>query len=1064
MEKQAAELWSYYKSLAENLGTVKSKEDGQVTQSAFSLAWFFSKTPEEKAISASEKPDDTLLLSFLGDSDARKRLCERFESARSVALDCDWPNPKRAPNDSQKLAIQAALHYPISFIQGPPGTGKTATILNLLSRIIGEGKTAAVVSCNNTALDNIISDLPKYGLEGKVARLGKQENRKKFYIDNKDRLPLPEAGTAAGQDKIRGMTFAAFRAGRKGDNGFPVFTSTLHSLQKCFRDGETCQYDYVIMDEASQVPVLCGLIALASAKNLVVVGDEKQLSAFISKDDGKKLNGILPPQEAELYRIDKGESNFLSLSLNVFLGPCRKGKQTEEDNAVLPSRWVSSVCTFLDQHYRCHPGIIEFCNESFYDGKLNIVTPEYDPSVSTPIRVLWYNGDYCEGAGAAPDSRPEEEAEQKLAEEQEAPEKKQKRTESAKRYNGKQVTLFVEEEWPRLLKRLRAKKDLSVCILAPFGNQLEALSKALKERFATHEEERQELELIVEKSEEDKKSASGKAQSEEEPEIPFPMLTIHKAQGREYDVVYLLPTEDAANWTWPWSQGERLINVAVSRAKGELCLIVSSLLMDNVTRESLGLPSLPRMMCPGQEKKADLDAQRQLCIQKLVAYARERELRQIVEKTQEEADWDYWGLPQDPHWGLKLDGETRTQQRQEYIQMLTSEITVNGNEALLTAGADAYGFHQTSRASIFDEMYRIKWMVKGLARQLKREAYSEELRSRYGLWSPERIVELTLRRLCKREGLRLYREVSAQDLATASGTPMYTEKELYSIILEYEKEEEKKPTKERFSLLDPGETAEARAERFFRHSRFDFAICDKQGRLLLIVEADGEYHRSSERCRKNDTLKNRVVTHLLGGAVFLDNMGCLDAVWEEGRSVRLLRLPNDGRTWLETEQLREALRRSDPGSSLLEDSFSIEELVRKCMACPVSEKDVYVKADFRAAAEEKNIRENALWGLCELQYLAGSEIEDQGGRVYLRMQKTVCNILRGETDTLSREKRELTKGMLFFRALADCSEEEVRQAIAELKKERLIRLEQYKEYHAGALTLALAPRKGKTDK
>ena len=64
---------------------------------------------------------------------------------------------------------------------------------------------------------------------------------------------------------------------------------------------------------------------------------------------------------------------------------------------------------------------------------------------------------------------------------------------------------------------------------------------------------------------------------------PIYTLTIHRSQGREFDSVYLLPVEDG-NWEWPWSQGRRLVNVAASRAKEELVVILSTKLMEDDTQ------------------------------------------------------------------------------------------------------------------------------------------------------------------------------------------------------------------------------------------------------------------------------------------------------------------------------------------------------------------------------------------------------------------------------------------------------------------------------------------------
>ena len=48
---------------------------------------------------------------------------------------------------------------------------------------------------------------------------------------------------------------------------------------------------------------------------------------------------------------------------------------------------------FLDEHYRCHPAIIGFCNDYVYDNKLKVRSAE---DGKLPIRVRWYEGDYWE--------------------------------------------------------------------------------------------------------------------------------------------------------------------------------------------------------------------------------------------------------------------------------------------------------------------------------------------------------------------------------------------------------------------------------------------------------------------------------------------------------------------------------------------------------------------------------------------------------------------------------------------------------------------------------------------
>ncbi|KPX84051.1 ATP-binding protein [Pseudomonas meliae] len=64
-------------------------------------------------------------------------------------------------NESQLQAVEQAFLSQISVIEGPPGTGKTQTILNIIANILLQGKTVAVVSNNNSAVENVYEKLGK---------------------------------------------------------------------------------------------------------------------------------------------------------------------------------------------------------------------------------------------------------------------------------------------------------------------------------------------------------------------------------------------------------------------------------------------------------------------------------------------------------------------------------------------------------------------------------------------------------------------------------------------------------------------------------------------------------------------------------------------------------------------------------------------------------------------------------------------------------------------------------------------------------------------------------------
>ena len=134
---------------------------------------------------------------------------------------------------------------------------------------------------------------------------------------------------------------------------YPVVLSTTYTARSSL--GKYAQFDYVIMDESSQVDVVTGTLAISSAKNAVIVGDTKQLPNVVTSKQKEQLNKIF-----QKYNIPQAydyiENSFLK-SLCVLLGD-RVPRVT------------------LREHYRCHPQIIGFCNEKFYHGDLIVMTDQ----------------------------------------------------------------------------------------------------------------------------------------------------------------------------------------------------------------------------------------------------------------------------------------------------------------------------------------------------------------------------------------------------------------------------------------------------------------------------------------------------------------------------------------------------------------------------------------------------------------------------------------------------------------------------------------------------------------
>lgn len=146
---------------------------------------------------------------------------------------------------------------------------------------------------------------------------------------------------------------------------FPVIFSTTFSSRTNFHKDTV--FDYVIMDEASQISAETGVLALMCARNAVIVGDSMQLPNVVTEGDRLRLRAIA---------MDSGIDEGYDCARNSFLQSVIR---------VLPD--VSQ--TLLREHYRCHPKIINFCNQKFYGGKLVVMTQDKgEKDVITAIRTV----------------------------------------------------------------------------------------------------------------------------------------------------------------------------------------------------------------------------------------------------------------------------------------------------------------------------------------------------------------------------------------------------------------------------------------------------------------------------------------------------------------------------------------------------------------------------------------------------------------------------------------------------------------------------------------------------
>ena len=132
---------------------------------------------------------------------------------------------------------------------------------------------------------------------------------------------------------------------------FPIWISDLESIYKTVPNSKEL-FDLVIVDEASQCNVSAILPTLQRAKRAVIIGDHKQIRhfSFLSRSFQEKIyvKNNLPLNNLSQYSY----RDVSALDLT--------------SEAISNQESVS----FLDEHFRSYPQIIQFSNEKFYSGRL----------------------------------------------------------------------------------------------------------------------------------------------------------------------------------------------------------------------------------------------------------------------------------------------------------------------------------------------------------------------------------------------------------------------------------------------------------------------------------------------------------------------------------------------------------------------------------------------------------------------------------------------------------------------------------------------------------------------
>jgi predicted RecB family nuclease len=203
-------------------------------------------------------------------------------------------------------------------IQGPPGTGKTYRGAHIIYAQVTAGKRVGISAFGHAAIDNLLAAVHSVFKEkGELEQLRAcKKVSNKSQVGSLAGVAYPTGNPAAANTRFNVVAGTSWLFGSPQMGDAPV--------------------DVLVIDEAGQLALADAVVASASARNVILLGDPLQLA-----------------QVSKAIHPDGAGASVLEHVLG-------------DQATITPDRGV-----FLAETRRMHPAVCEFISTQFYEGRLS---------------------------------------------------------------------------------------------------------------------------------------------------------------------------------------------------------------------------------------------------------------------------------------------------------------------------------------------------------------------------------------------------------------------------------------------------------------------------------------------------------------------------------------------------------------------------------------------------------------------------------------------------------------------------------------------------------------------